>query len=340
MSPSERERVSKLRESTRRSKKSSSLRYGVILLPYSVSFDKILQAALRAEDLGFDSVWISDHLQRSGKSVLECWTLISALAAKTTKIRVGSLATCNSFRNPSLLARMISTISQISGGRADAAIGLGYDPLEHTANGFEFPDFSKRVEMLSESLHILNMLWSSKKPVDFEGSQYRLRGALSNPKPVGKPRIWVAGRNRRVIEIATRLAYGINILPYSGTLEKRRISSPEELKEIVREIDSIAKSRSNFGKSMYCGDGGVVIGSTESDYRVRVNRSAKSEGLSKLDYEARLNNLSIIHGTADQCRDSVKEISSLGFEELMMVFPGWQSGNYENMNLFAREFLK
>ncbi len=116
-------------------------RYGAILLPYSVSFERLIEATQHVEELGFDSVWISDHLQRDTTPTHECWTTISALSAWTSKILIGSLATCNSFRNPALLAKMVATVSQISCGRTDLAIGLGYDRSEHEAYGYAFPKF-------------------------------------------------------------------------------------------------------------------------------------------------------------------------------------------------------
>ncbi len=313
-------------------------RFGVILLPYSVSFSQISNATAHAEKLGFDSVWISDHLQRQNTQTLECWSTISALAATTTKIRIGSLATCNSSRNPSLLARIVSTISNISNGRIDLAIGLGYDKTEHVANGFQFSSFEERIERLSETLQILNFLWNSSE-VNFDGKYYKLRGATSNPKPKGIIRLWVAGRSKKVLEIASKYAYGANILPYSGTLDKRRMSSFGKIRLILAELDSLSSRRKRFGKSMYCGDGGVVIGKDERDYTKRVKKCARSEGLTAFQFEKKLGNLSTVHGTISECRSSVSAIRSLGFEEMMMIFPGWQSGDYTNMELFAKEFI-
>jgi alkanesulfonate monooxygenase SsuD/methylene tetrahydromethanopterin reductase-like flavin-dependent oxidoreductase (luciferase family) len=309
----------------------------VILLPYSVHFSRIASAAIRAEKLGFDSIWISDHLQRNKWKTLECWTTISALAARTTKIRIGSLATCNSFRSPALLARIVATASQISNGRIDVALGLGYDDKEHAANGYSFPKFGQRVEQLSESLQILNLLWKGSE-VNFNGKHYTLKGAVSKPKPKSL-KLWVAGRNQRILSAASKYAYGINVLPYSGVLENRRISTLQELKEISSAIDKESVGRTHFGKSMYCGDGGVVLGKSVSEYRRRLKNLSKKEGLTTANYEEKINNLSIIHGTIDHCKDTVSAISSLGFEELMMVFPGWQVGDYLDMEHFAREFI-
>ncbi|HZW57882.1 MAG TPA: LLM class flavin-dependent oxidoreductase [Nitrososphaerales archaeon] len=311
-------------------------RFGVILLPYSVSYQRLAEAALHAESLGFDSLWIPDHIQRGTTPILECWTTISALSALTRKVRIGSLATCNSFRNPGLLAKMVATASLVSKGRVELAIGIGYDEAEFKAAGIRFPPFKERVERLDETLQIVRSLWT-EKTTNFEGRYWNFKDAVCEPKPVGLPRIWVAGRNKELIRVAAKQgAYGMNILPYSGTLDRRRISSIDELKEISQEIAGAGIEH----KSMYCGDGGLVVGIDGADYAKRVERAAAATGLAVKKFGERISNLSIMHGTIEQVSSSIKMLASLGFEELMIIFPGWQEGNYENMDLFAKEFVQ
>ena len=311
-------------------------RYGVILLPYSVSFERLLEAAQRAENLGFDSLWISDHMQRDSIPTHECWTTISAVSAVTKSISVGSLATCNSFRNPALLAKMVATISQISQGRTDLAIGIGYDKIEHEAYGYQFHQFKDRVERLSETIEILRLLWTNEKS-DFNGKHWKLKGAVCKPKPAGHtPKIWVAGRNPLILKAAADgHAHGVNILPYSGVLDKRHISSFEELELITRQIDDF-----NLSKSLYCGDGGLVIGQNENDYESKLHKLAEIQKISSSTIRQRIENLSILHGSVKECAAQLRKLELLGFEELMIIFNGWQSGDYSNMDLFAKEFIK
>jgi alkanesulfonate monooxygenase SsuD/methylene tetrahydromethanopterin reductase-like flavin-dependent oxidoreductase (luciferase family) len=309
-------------------------RFGAVLLPYSVPFERVLGAARKAEELGFDSIWISDHLQRGSLPVLECWTTISVLAGATSRIHLGSLASCNSFRNPALLAKMVATASQISKGRIDIGVGVGYDDVEHMAYGYRFPKLQERVDRLSESLKVMNALWRGKK-VDFEGKHLHLRGAFCLPPPVGKPRIWVAGRSEAVLKAAgSSAAYGVNILPYSGTREKRRISSREELAEICKKIDS-----RGLKKSMYSGDGGVIIAPTAKEFSRRVEKAAKLTGSPASDVIAKLQNLSAVFGAVDECKEQVEALSSMGFEELMLIFHGWQHGDYSNLETFAEALI-
>ncbi len=314
----------------------SKVKYGVILLPYNVSFARILDATRRAKDLGFHSVWISDHIQRDDVPTLECWTTISAICSSTSKIRVGSLATCNSFRNPVLLAKIVATASQISNGRVDLAIGVGYDREEHTRNGYAFESLSKRIELLSETLHIVKALWKSREATFFEGNRWQIKSAICEPKPVGEIKIWVAGRNEKLISVASKAGvYGMNILPYSGVLSDRRLSSFSELASISEYISS-----RSLKKSIYCGDGGAIIGTSKLDYQRRLAKIAKLLNLSQKQLEERQGNLSIVRGTAEDCRESIDKLIDLGFEELMFIFPGWQEGDYSNMDLFAEEFIQ
>lgn len=310
-------------------------RFGVVLLPYSVPFERVLDAARKAEELGFDSLWVPDHLQRGQLPIFECWTTLSALAVHTTKVRLGSLATSNSFRNPGLLAKIVATASQISKGRIDLGVGVGYDDVEHDAYGYPFPMLRERVGILSESLKIILALWRGSK-VDFDGERFHFKGAVCLPPPIGKPRLWVAGRSEAVIDAAASSgAYGVNILPYSGTRDKRRISTQEEIDNVVVKIDS----HKGLKKSMYCGDGGVVIGRTNEELSRRIGNAARLASCPRSEMEGRLQNLSALFGTVEECESKVGALASEGFEELMLIFPGWETGDYSNMVTFARNFV-
>ncbi len=310
-------------------------RYGVVLLPYSVTFERVLNAAREAEKLGFDSVWVSDHLQRGDIPVLECWSTLAALAASTAKVRLGSLASCNSFRNPGLLAKIVASVSSVSRGRVDLGIGAGYDESEHDAYGYPFPNLRERVAGLSESLKVIRELWGGSK-VSFDGARYRLNEAISLPRPMGEPRVWVAGRSDAVFEAAASGgAYGVNVLPYSGTRGGRRMSSQKEIEELAGRVDSYGSLK----KSMYCGDGGALVAQTEEELSRVIRKEARRAGCSKSEIVERMQNLSALYGTVDECETKERALVSAGFEELMVIFPGWQNGDYSNMATFAQNFI-
>ena len=267
--------------------------------------------------------------------IMECWTTLSGLAAATKRIRLGSLATCNSFRNPALLAKMVATASQMSGGRVDLGIGVGYDDVEHSSYGYGFPELKERVDALNESLQIVTGLWGGSE-FGFKGRHFKLERAVSLPRPVGTPRVWVAGRSDGVLEAAARCgAYGVNVLPYRGLGERRRISTVEELGALARKVSALGGLR----LSLYGGDGGAVVAPTRQELSRRTAKAARLNGCSRSEMVARLSNLSAIHGTVDECDRKVRELVSLGYEEFMLIFPGWQKGDYSNMEEFAAAFV-
>lgn len=166
----------------------------------SSAFDYTLEMARMAEDLGYDSIWIPDHvenahLDRSGP-VLEFWTTMTALGALTKRVRLGGHSVNNTFRHPGLTAKILCTLDQITGGRVIYAPGSGWFAAESKAYGF--PQWSDeglvRIARLDETLHIVRGLLT-EETFSFDGKHFRLEEAYCNPKPVQKPYppIWIAG---------------------------------------------------------------------------------------------------------------------------------------------------
>lgn len=154
----------------------------------SKGWKAVRDLTLGCERLSYDSIWLGDHLtlRVHGAYRLECWTVLSALSTLTKTIRLGPLVLCNSFRNPSLLAKMGATLDIISGGRLEFGIGAGWDQGEHEAYGIPFPKLGVRAKKLSEGLRIIKMLWTQKKP-SYKGQYYQIKEAYCEPKPLQKP---------------------------------------------------------------------------------------------------------------------------------------------------------
>lgn len=154
--------------------------------------------ALLAEQLGFDSIWLYDHFHNvprpAHEAVFECWTTMAAISQRTSRIRLGQMVGCNSYRSPALLAKITSTIDVISGGRLDWGIGAGWYELEYKGYGFEFPKPKDRIGMLRESVEIVKSMWSQAETT-YEGRYYRLLRANCDPKPLQQPHppIWIGG---------------------------------------------------------------------------------------------------------------------------------------------------
>jgi F420-dependent oxidoreductase-like protein len=154
-----------------------------------LSFPLIKERALAAEECGFHSIWFPDHMWVRGlpqMDYLESWTLMTAVAAATSRLRVGGLVLCNSFRNPPFLAKMVATLDNISNGRVELGLGAGWMEEEYKAYGYEFPSGGVRANQLKEGVEIIKKMFTEEKP-SYAGKYYTINEAYNNPKPVQKP---------------------------------------------------------------------------------------------------------------------------------------------------------
>ena len=179
------------------------------------------RAACRAAEAGGFDAWARpDHLIAEGTlgapgaPLLECFTTIAALVPTTSRLRFLQTVACNSFRNPGLLAKIVTSLDVISDGRIELGIGAGWLAREYEAYGYDFPPMSVRLAQLAEALRVVKLLWTGE-PVDYDGAHYRLRGAVCAPRPVQRPRppIMVGGGGPGLLAIAAREADVVNIVP-------------------------------------------------------------------------------------------------------------------------------
>src|SRR5256712_6191724 len=167
-------------------------------------FDHPVARAAAAERGGFDSLWVMDHfwqlpaLGGPDEPILEAYTLLGALAARTERVQLGTLVTGVTYRNPALLAKMVTTLDVISKGRAILGIGAAWNEDEHNGYGIEFPPIAQRMDRLDEALTIARLMFTEERP-SFEGKYYRIDRALNVPRPVqpGGPKILVGGGGER-----------------------------------------------------------------------------------------------------------------------------------------------
>jgi len=159
---------------------------------------KTVEVAVLADALGYDSLWVYDHFHNvprpAHETVFECWTTIAALSQQTSRIRLGQMVGCNSYRSPALLAKITSTIDVISGGRLEWGIGAGWYENEYRAYGYEFPKPKDRIGMLRESVEIVRSMWTEAETT-YKGKYYDIIRANCDPKPIQKPTppIWIGG---------------------------------------------------------------------------------------------------------------------------------------------------
>jgi F420-dependent oxidoreductase-like protein len=177
-------------------------------------FDRIAEQARAAEDAGFSLVTVMDHLNQipvhgaQDEPMLEAWSVLAALARETRSVRLGTLVTGVTYRNPAMLAKMATTLDVISGGRAVFGLGAAWFEAEHEGYGFAFPPIRERMDRLDEALTIVRAMFTNERST-FEGAHYRTRDALNIPQPVraGGPRILVGGGGeQRTLRIAAKHA--------------------------------------------------------------------------------------------------------------------------------------
>jgi F420-dependent oxidoreductase-like protein len=260
-----------------------------------------LELAGAAEQLGYRSLWLYDHFHNVPKpaheTVFECWTMAAALSQRTTTARLGQMVGCNSYRHPSLLAKMTSTVDVLSGGRLDWGIGAGWFEHEYQGYGFDFASAKNRIGMLRECVEIVTSMWT-QPTTTFDGRYYQLKGAHCDPKPVQQPRppILIGGGGeqltlRVVAELADRSNFGGGAEAFAAKCEVLKAHCAV----VGRDYDEIEKTTS----------GDVCIRETENELRALGSKSLWGE---PFDAWAKAN----LVGTPEQVCEKVRDLVGLG----------------------------
>ncbi len=193
--------------------------FGIMTAPMQVDYHDILRVWREADTIpGIEHGWLFDHLMPIGGDpdgpIFEGWTLLSALAAQTERLRVGLMVTSNRFRPPAMLAKIATTVDVVSGGRLDFGIGAGSRPghplarREYEAHGLPFHDAAHAVGSLAEACTVIRRLWTETEPFDVDGTYHHLTGAFANPKPVQRPHppILIGGRSAATLRVVAEHA--------------------------------------------------------------------------------------------------------------------------------------
>jgi alkanesulfonate monooxygenase SsuD/methylene tetrahydromethanopterin reductase-like flavin-dependent oxidoreductase (luciferase family) len=234
----------------------SRVSFGIATAPQRVAYVDVLRVWREADIVPeIDHAWLFDHLMPIGGDrlgpIFEGWTLLSALAAQTSRLRLGLLVTSNRFRPPAMLAKIATTVDVVSGGRLDFGIGAGSRTSvpearrEYDAHGLPYVDFADSVDALAEACTVIKRLWTESEPFDYDGRHVRLVGAFGNPKPVQQPRppILIAGRTARVLRVVAEHADTWNIAGVDVDDAKTRSGLLDHYcSEIGRQPASITRS--------------------------------------------------------------------------------------------------
>jgi F420-dependent oxidoreductase-like protein len=176
------------------------------------TFDRYLEQATAAEAAGFDMVTVMDHLYQirgigpETEPMMEAYTTLAAMAARTSRVKLATLVTGVTYRNPALVVKMVTTLDVISKGRAIMGMGAAWNDSEHAGYGFEFPPIGERMDRLEEAVTIAKLMFTQDRP-SFEGKHYRIERALNVPRPVqpGGPKILIGGGGeKRTLKILAR----------------------------------------------------------------------------------------------------------------------------------------
>lgn len=188
-------------------------------------FDRVVELAQAAEKAGFDMVTVMDHFYQIGvvgseeEPMLEGYAVLSALAMRTKKVLLGTMVSGVTYRNPAMLAKIVTTLDVISRGRAVLGLGAAWNESEHAGYGIEFPPIGRREDRLEEALTIIRAMFDEERP-SFEGTYYRIDRALNRPRPIRPrgPKILVGGSGeKRTLRLAARFADMTN---WFGPLEE------------------------------------------------------------------------------------------------------------------------
>jgi alkanesulfonate monooxygenase SsuD/methylene tetrahydromethanopterin reductase-like flavin-dependent oxidoreductase (luciferase family) len=217
-----------------------------ICLDQNLSWDDTVEQWQLFERLGFDSVWDCDHYQQPSRPqgpYYEGWTLLAALAAKTSTVRIGVLVTSNTFRHPALLAKEAVTVDHISGGRLELGIGAGWYVPEHEAFGIPFPAPGELVGRFREAVEIVDQLMRNEVST-YDGTYYQLKDAPFKPGPVQKPRppLTLGAHRAKMLRIVAEYADRWNSHGSVAEMKERNAILDEQCAIAGRDPKAIIRS--------------------------------------------------------------------------------------------------
>jgi alkanesulfonate monooxygenase SsuD/methylene tetrahydromethanopterin reductase-like flavin-dependent oxidoreductase (luciferase family) len=269
-----------------------------------VTWEQWVALARACEDAGFEGLFRSDHyagLRAPGGS-LDAWATLSALAVITDRIQLGSLVSPATFRHPSVLARMVSTVSHVSGGRVELGFGAGWYEADHVEHGIAFPPVGERLALVAEQLEIIRLSWQAE-PFEFTGRHYQLRGAHPEPKPLGKVNVIVGGSARPgTVASAVRFAdeYNTAFVP------------PREAGARRAAVDE-ACARAGRAPLTFSLMTGCAVG---EDRAALARRLKRLEGLA--GYHGLPDPDTVIQGTVSEALERLGEYADAGVERVML----------------------
>ena len=292
------------------------------------AYETMTRVAQVAEEVGFDSIWLYDHLhtvpQPTQEVTFECWMSTAALARDTKRVRIGQIVTCNSYRNPALLAKMASTVDVLSHGRLDFGLGSGWYEHEYRAYGYEYPDAPTRLRHLREAVQIILKMWTEEEAV-FEGKYYHVRGAINQPKGAQKPHIplLIGGGGERVtLKMVAQYGDACNV----GHLDNESIV--HKFNVLKQHCESVGRDYNEIRRTVLFN---CAIAETDEE------AVKKAEVFRRNIPSGRFREQGLV-GTPEAIRQRLQELEQVGAQEVIIYFP--DAASLESIRLFAHGCIK
>jgi alkanesulfonate monooxygenase SsuD/methylene tetrahydromethanopterin reductase-like flavin-dependent oxidoreductase (luciferase family) len=298
-----------------------TLQQGIMLHQFDFSTDLLIERAQLAEELGFDSAWIGDHMWATARPDglhPECLALLTGMLMSTKRLRIGPLVICYAFRNPALLAKMLCTIDHLGKGRLEIGLGIGWKPEEFKEYGYDFAPTAVRLRQFEETLEILKLMFTQRRAT-FSGRYYTVTEAHNNPKPLQQPHppITIAGTGKQVmLRLVAKYADWWNV-PGSANnnFEELLDALRTHCQAVGRDFSKIKISQMNW----------VCLGANQKEVD---EKAAEFKG----PFE-----LMAIRGTPDQIIAAYQERARKGINLLITQFT--ENPDPKTIRSFAREVM-
>ena len=273
-------------------------------------FPTVVAQATEAEESGFDRVLLMDHfyqlpgIGQPDEPMLECYTLLAALAQHTSTVRLSSLVTGNTYRNPTLLAKEVTTLDHVSGGRATLGIGAGWFELEHDALGYEFGTFTDRFEKLEEALRIIVPMLRGES-VSLDGERYRVKDAVNSPAPLSTVPVMIGGSGeKKTLRMVAQYADESNLVGIrtpDGVGRKRDA--------LAEHGDDPGRDRSEITVTML-----VACNVAETMEQADADFAAMAEAKGWSDEHVEMMKANFVHGDPDTVGEKLRAFMDTGID--------------------------
>ena len=304
------------------------MRFALMIEPQQgLTYDDQLAIVRRAESLGFESFFRSDHYQSfpgpEGEPTTDAWAVLAGLARETTTITLGTLVSPITFRHFGNLVKVVTTVDEMSGGRVEFGLGAGWNEPEHRQLGLPFPEIKDRADMLEEQFAVFHGLWGEQDGWSFEGKHVRIEDASFHPKPVARagrpvgpngsarPRLLAGGEGApRSLRIAARYADEFNLSSSSPEI------AVEKFAALRAACEAIGRDPATMGRSVMAG---ILIGRDDAELARRKSALLTAFGNERGgDAWFAAREPRWILGTPDQARAMVQRFADAGAERIML----------------------